>query len=292
VRWTALGAISAFAGCAMPVADGTTDPGTTDQASVAEAVVPVNSYRAAVTGSVEIKEKIFFTSTLAKPAIINGSVTLGPLPARCQTGSNGIQTCQYTMSWQSVTVNPFTVEGKTVRNLQVSTLAPVPISVAQGKFTVPANTARFVLTGTINNAFFYAERTLDSAMSGTFDPNGRFTIAGTASRTIPVGPLSARVWGNFNFGGQVTTPPPACKSVGGGQFICEPGGVPAGSCRPVKLHRTVIPCKGASKSDEQIIDLVATGYSNFTCANRFNEQCIDDGSFDAYYSEWCEYSCP
>ena len=39
------------------------------------------------------------------------------------------------------------------------------------------------------------------------------------------------------------------------------------------------------------IDLTATGYGNYACSNRFIEHCIDDGSFDAYYLEWCNYSC-
>lgn len=32
-----------------------------------------------------------------------------------------------------------------------------------------------------------------------------------------------------------------------------------------------------------------TNYWNYKCKNRKQEQCYDDGSFDAYYREWCEY---
>lgn len=32
-----------------------------------------------------------------------------------------------------------------------------------------------------------------------------------------------------------------------------------------------------------------TNYWNFRCQNRKQEQCYDDGSFDTYYREWCEY---
>lgn len=39
---------------------------------------------------------------------------------------------------------------------------------------------------------------------------------------------------------------------------------------------------------KEIIDL-AGGYSNFTGSNRFYEQCILDGSFDAFYDEVCDY---
>ncbi len=32
-----------------------------------------------------------------------------------------------------------------------------------------------------------------------------------------------------------------------------------------------------------------TNYWNYKCQNRKQEQCYDDGSFDVYYDEWCEY---
>ncbi len=285
-RWTLVGALTASLGCALPA-----DEASGDETTLSDAVIANSNYSVKVKGSVEIKEKIFFTKTVATPAITDGIVTLGPEPARCHAGPLGIEVCQRTMIWRAVTVNTFTVEGKTVKNLQVSTLVPITINVAQNKFTVPANTARFVLTGTVNNSPFYAERGLDSDITGTFAPGGQLTISGTASRTIKVGPISARVWGNFKFGGTVTNPAPICKSTGTNQYSCEPGGTPVGVCQATKLHRTVVQCNGSSKSSEQIIDLVATGYGNYTCTNRFAEQCIDDGSFDAYYSEWCEYGC-
>ncbi|MFH0971290.1 MAG: hypothetical protein V1835_01860 [Candidatus Micrarchaeota archaeon] len=31
-------------------------------------------------------------------------------------------------------------------------------------------------------------------------------------------------------------------------------------------------------------------YMNYECKNRYQEQCVNDGSFDNYYDEWCEYS--
>jgi len=79
--------------------------------------------------------------------------------------------------------------------------------------------------------------------------------------------------------------------VGSNKFQCQAGATPSGTCFATRLHRTVIQCNGSSKSSEQDIDLVATGYSNYTCANRFVEQCFDDGSYDAYYSETCDYTC-
>jgi hypothetical protein len=32
-------------------------------------------------------------------------------------------------------------------------------------------------------------------------------------------------------------------------------------------------------------------YRNYLCRDRYQEQCIDDGSFDTYYYEWCEDEC-
>jgi|GEM_PF-5801986 len=37
----------------------------------------------------------------------------------------------------------------------------------------------------------------------------------------------------------------------------------------------------------QMQDLEKTGYQNYTCASRYQEQCINDGSFDSYYDEYC-----
>jgi hypothetical protein len=54
------------------------------------------------------------------------------------------------------------------------------------------------------------------------------------------------------------------------------------------LLRTVKSCAtGQATGPLQRIDLT-TGYSNYTCASRYQEQCIDDGSFDSYYDERCE----
>ena len=54
------------------------------------------------------------------------------------------------------------------------------------------------------------------------------------------------------------------------------------------LLRTVKDCSnGTAIGALQRIDLTS-GYSNYTCGSRYQEQCIDDGSFDTYYDETCE----
>ncbi len=93
--------------------------------------------------------------------------------------------------------------------------------------------------------------------------------------------------------------------------------VPVTSKKPIILHRTVKDCatKQVLKRDSislntdlttsywkgfkidpvyeiQEIDLrVIRGgnYWNYRCKDRYQEQCINDGSFDTYYDEWCEY---
>ncbi len=61
------------------------------------------------------------------------------------------------------------------------------------------------------------------------------------------------------------------------------------------LHRKHYTCDGRQIDEElgfgreEVINLMATGYTNYVCRNRYQEQCIDDGSFDTYYDEWCEY---
>jgi hypothetical protein len=60
------------------------------------------------------------------------------------------------------------------------------------------------------------------------------------------------------------------------------------------MHRTVKYCKDNSTKvingvSEQIIPVGrGTSYWNFKCENRYQEQCIADGTFDTYYDEWCE----
>ncbi len=57
---------------------------------------------------------------------------------------------------------------------------------------------------------------------------------------------------------------------------------------PYLLKRTVRSCAtNAELSPEQTIDLTDGSYSNYTCASRYQQQCIDDGSFDSYYDERC-----
>lgn len=56
---------------------------------------------------------------------------------------------------------------------------------------------------------------------------------------------------------------------------------------PRTLLRTVKSCATRQPvGQQQRIDLTS-GYSNYTCASRYQEQCIDDGSFDSYYDEAC-----
>ena len=63
--------------------------------------------------------------------------------------------------------------------------------------------------------------------------------------------------------------------------------------KPIILHRTVRDCAtGNAIGAEQVIDLrtFRSGtYTSYTCASRYRQQCIDDGSFDNYYDEKCEY---
>jgi len=83
---------------------------------------------------------------------------------------------------------------------------------------------------------------------------------------------------------------PTCIAKGSKHYGCDPGAKPAGTCRPTVLHRKRYACDGTLQAPESTTDLT-TGYSNYTCGNRFSEQCVNDGSFDSYYSEWCEYTC-
>jgi hypothetical protein len=54
------------------------------------------------------------------------------------------------------------------------------------------------------------------------------------------------------------------------------------------LLRTTRDCSsGQALGGLQRID-ITSGYSNYTCASRYQEQCINDGSFDTYYDERCE----
>ncbi|RJQ17222.1 hypothetical protein C4573_04185 [Candidatus Woesearchaeota archaeon] len=62
------------------------------------------------------------------------------------------------------------------------------------------------------------------------------------------------------------------------------------------LHRDVLKCdddsydKSAPDDGKQVFEVgEGTDYWNFNCQNRKQEQCYDDGSFDTYYKEWCEY---
>jgi hypothetical protein len=85
---------------------------------------------------------------------------------------------------------------------------------------------------------------------------------------------------------------PTCSAIASKLYACDPGANPGATCSPTKLHRTTYNCNGSLSGAEQVIDLVATGYKNYKCNNRFKEQCVSDHSWDSYSSEWCEYACP
>jgi hypothetical protein len=54
------------------------------------------------------------------------------------------------------------------------------------------------------------------------------------------------------------------------------------------LRRTTYDCRTKTPvAPEQTIDLT-NGYSNYTCGNRYQELCVDDGTPDRYYVERCE----
>lgn len=57
---------------------------------------------------------------------------------------------------------------------------------------------------------------------------------------------------------------------------------------PSKLYRTVKSCAtGAALAPQQQVSLIDGTYTNYTCASRYQAQCIDDGTFDSYYDEVC-----
>ena len=60
------------------------------------------------------------------------------------------------------------------------------------------------------------------------------------------------------------------------------------------LHRVTKDCEtNEVVKEEELIKLKnedgTQRYCNYICRDRYEEQCIKDGSFDKYYSEWCEY---
>jgi len=72
--------------------------------------------------------------------------------------------------------------------------------------------------------------------------------------------------------------------------------VAASATEMVILHRTDRDCETheplpeVNDGNEQVFEVgVDAGYGNYECENRYQEQCIDDGSFNHYYYEWCEY---
>ena len=84
---------------------------------------------------------------------------------------------------------------------------------------------------------------------------------------------------------------PSCVDRGGKLYSCDPGALPSGTnCTATQVHRKVLTCDGTVQSAESVIDL-SSGYSNYTCDNQFMKSCVNDGSWDGYYMEWCEYQC-
>jgi hypothetical protein len=53
------------------------------------------------------------------------------------------------------------------------------------------------------------------------------------------------------------------------------------------LYRTTRSCATRAALHDETIDLTQ-GYSNYTCHDRYQEQCINDHSFDFYQTERCE----
>jgi hypothetical protein len=285
-----VGCLGALVGCSAAVDEGY-EGAVEDYDTVSQELTGGRNYVANVTGGIAIKRTIVFTETITAPRIRSGLVSFGPSPESCTTRADGVQECLYTMAWKGVKVDDFSLNGHTFRALNIDTFAPVPVKVAQGKYTIAANTARFIIRGTDNGAAFTRARFMDSPISGTFTPGGAFTLKGVITRTIsgPIG-INIKAWANVNISGTMVDTSPACRSTGAGTFACDPGASPAGNCQASTLHRFSFQCDGLTRRDERI-DLLATGYSNYTCSNRFTEQCINDGSFDGYYLEWCDYKC-
>jgi len=61
------------------------------------------------------------------------------------------------------------------------------------------------------------------------------------------------------------------------------------------VHRKHFTCDGQQLDEqlgfgnEEVINVKERHYTNYVCKNRYQEQCVDDGSYDSYYDEWCEY---
>jgi hypothetical protein len=99
-------------------------------------------------------------------------------------------------------------------------------------------------------------------------------------------PIELAKWATTTLGYAVGT---ATCAANGANWICAPGVTPGANYHPVKVFRTTGTCAGGVRSPEQTIDLT-TGYTNYTCASRFIPQCHQDGTFDNYYIERCEYA--
>ncbi|MEK6953382.1 MAG: hypothetical protein AABX01_00105 [Candidatus Micrarchaeota archaeon] len=69
----------------------------------------------------------------------------------------------------------------------------------------------------------------------------------------------------------------------------------ASSVAKIVLHRTMRKCSDGSpildeygRAEQMFTVGDSSGYWNYDCGSRNQEQCIEDGSFDQYYDEWCE----
>ncbi|MFH0971833.1 MAG: PEGA domain-containing protein [Candidatus Micrarchaeota archaeon] len=74
----------------------------------------------------------------------------------------------------------------------------------------------------------------------------------------------------------------------------SPSPSPTISPTSIILHRTTRDCATDQivKAEEVFPVGPGTGYYNYRCYSRKQEQCYNDGTFDKYYDEWCEYFYP
>jgi hypothetical protein len=84
---------------------------------------------------------------------------------------------------------------------------------------------------------------------------------------------------------------PTCKEISPKEYACDPGARPSGSCQVKTVHRTDLNCAGDITVSEHSIDVIKSGYRDYTCGNRFFEMCVADSSWDFYQAEWCDYAC-
>jgi len=57
---------------------------------------------------------------------------------------------------------------------------------------------------------------------------------------------------------------------------------------PAFLHRSTLNCSTNLTTYPETKKDLSDGYSNYDCESGYVWQCINDGTFDSYYVEWCE----